>query len=58
MSCSPLQTEAQRGQGVMEGSRRWEVLECVDLWKWQDDREDFTEFSVSAAGLPGAQEGH
>lgn len=42
----------------MEGSRRWEVLECVDLWKWQDDREDFTEFSVSAAGLPGAQEGH
>ena len=38
--CSPMQTEIQQGQGVTEGSGTWEGLECVDLWKWQDGRED------------------
>lgn len=40
MTCYPLQTETQSGGRMMEKSRRWEELECADLWKWQDGRED------------------
>lgn len=25
---------------MMEGPGRWEGLECVDLWKWQDGSQD------------------